>query len=364
MVYTKKRVLIFGMVLASLLMPIAVQAHVKWFTDPSVSDAPISLQDAITPTFLAMTALTFFALAFAVFLERQIRDTAWYKNIVGWFIARREYSTVVMRIGLGMTLLLSWQAETLLVPQLNLTESWLGWAQFVVVLLLLLPRTTPLAGAGTLFLFAAGVVEFGGFYMLDYFLFVGVGIFLLLAETENIRIKALRIPALYFAVGFSLFWVGLEKIIYPQWGLYVLEQNPELTLGFDPAFFLVGAAFVELALGYLLIIGLLERPLALTITLVFFLTTLIFGRLEIVGHTIIHASLIVFLLEGPGKLYPAPVDIHKRLPLRMAFASVNFLIFLAVLIVPYSLIADAEYDASADEQAQVQELAENNLTEE
>ncbi len=354
----KQRLLLLGMLLVSMLIPLTAQAHVKWFIDSSVSNAPISLKDALTPTFLAMTALTFFALAFAVFIEWQLRDQAWYKNIIQWFVARRDYSTLVMRIGLGMTLLLSWQAETLLVPQLNLTDAWLGWAQFVVVLLLMFPRTTPLAGAGTLLLYAAGVVEFGGFYMLDYFLFVGVGIFLLLANIENLRIKAIRIPALYFAVGFSLFWVALEKIIYPQWGLYILEQNPELTLGFDPAFFLVGAAFVELALGYLLIIGLLERPMALTITFVFFLTTLVFGRLEIVGHTIIHASLIVFLLEGPGQLYPAPVDIHKRLPLRMAFASVNFLIFLAVLIVPYSLIAEAEYD-STNQQAQTQELVDH-----
>lgn len=343
----KKRVLILGMVIASLLLPLVAQAHVKWFTDESISDEPISLSEAITPTFIALAALTFIALATAVFIEWKLRNQQWYKDVIQWFVDRREYSTLVMRIGLGMSLLLSWQAETLLVPELELTDAWLGWAQFIVVLLLMFPRTVPLAGAGTLLLFVAGVFEFGAFYMLDYFLFVGVGVFLLLANADDPRTKAIRIPALYFTVGFSLFWVGLEKIIYPQWGLYILDQNPELTLGFPPEFFLLAAAFIELALGYLLIIGLLERPLALTITLVFFLTTLVFGRLEIVGHTIIHASLIVFLLEGPGQL-PAPVDIHKRLPLRMAFASVNFLIVLALLMIPYSLIADARYDSGED----------------
>ena len=37
----------------------------------------------------------------------------------------------------------------------------------------------------------------------------------------------------------------------------VLSQNPALAMGFPLEFFLVGAAFVELGLGYLLIIGLL-----------------------------------------------------------------------------------------------------------
>ena len=38
--------------------------------------------------------------------------------------------------------------------------------------------------------------------------------------------------------------------------------------------------------------------LALLITLVFFATTLVFGKLEVIGHTMLHAALIVFLIEG------------------------------------------------------------------
>lgn len=111
--------------------------------------------------------------------------------------------------------------------------------------------------------------------------------------------------------------------------MYVLEQNPQLALGFDLRFFLFAAAFLEFSLGYLLIIGLLERPLALTITLVF-------GKLEVIGHTLIHGALVVFLLEGPGSVYKAPVRIHERIGLRAAFASVNFVLLLAVLMVPYA----------------------------
>ena len=36
------------------------------------------------------------------------------------------------------------------------------------------------------------------------------------------------IPALYATIGFSLCWVALEKIVYPRWALYLLEQHPQL----------------------------------------------------------------------------------------------------------------------------------------
>ena len=101
-------------------------------------------------------------------------------------------------------------------------------------------------------------------------------------------------------------------------------------------FFLLAAAFVECSLGYLLIINLLQRPLALTIALVFFGTTLVFGKTEVIGHTLIHAALIVFLLQGPGSVFKPPIALHERTTLRTAFASVNFALLFALLLVPYA----------------------------
>jgi hypothetical protein len=193
-------------------------------------------------------------------------------------------------------------------------------------------------------LYALGVARFGPFHMLDYAYWAGFAVAFLVVNARSERVRGLGLPALYATVGFSLCWVALEKLVYPQWGLYVLEQNPQLALGFPLSFFLVGAAFVELSLGYLLIIGLLERPFALLITLVFFTTTLVFGKLEVIGHTMLHAALVVFLLEGTGGVYRPPVRFHRALPLRVAFAAVNFALLLAVLLVPYTLAARWQYD--------------------
>jgi hypothetical protein len=277
-----------------------------------------------------------------------------YQQVNDWLASYKDNSVLIMRVATGMVLLLSWQGEALLMPELTVEQGWIGWFQFVLVLLLLFPQTTPLAGIGLIFLYGVGIVLFRPFHMLDYIMYVGAGWFLAVSQSNNARIYGTRLPALYFTVGFSLCWVALEKLVYPQWGLYILEQNPQLALGFDIEFFLVGAAFVEFALGYLLIINLLQRPLALVITLVFFMTTLVFGRVEVIGHLLIHAALIVFLIEGSGEVYRAPIMFHRRVPMRMAFATVNFVLLLVVLLLPYNFVAMNVYEDASDEVAAVE----------
>jgi hypothetical protein len=82
---------------------------------------------------------------------------------------------------------------------------------------------------------------------------------------------------------------------------------------------------------------------------VFFTTTLFFGKVEVIGHTHLHAALIVFLLNGPGRFYPAPIDIHRRLNWRAAFAGVNFLLILAVFLFAYSFGAQRTYAHAVEE---------------
>jgi hypothetical protein len=343
----KRLTIIFAFLLwAFVLTPHPALAHVKWFVDFSFADQPQPLNTAITPTFIGLLIFTMVALGIAALIDYRLRKSAWYQRIIQWFEARRDLSLLVLRIGLGMTLLLAWQGDRLLTPDLPLSSPVIGWFEFVLVLLLIFPQTTPLAGIGTLLLYGIGIVEHGAFYMLDYFIFVGVAVYLIVARMGDPTIRDVRIPALYFSVGFSLIWVALEKVVYPQWGLEILADNPVLTLGFDPRFFLLGAAFVELALGYLFIIGLLERPIALLVTLVFFGTTLVFGKTEVIGHTIIHAALIVFLLEGTARTYRAPVDIHQKLGWRVAFTSVNFALLTLIFLALYALAAGQTYQAT------------------
>lgn len=340
-------VLLFGTTITAF-------GHVKWFADFSFDDQPLTLSEAIGPLFIFLTLLSMAVIAVMVLLERKLQTWPLYEKVDEWLQQRKGNSLLIMRVVAGATLLLSWQGDAILVPELPITSAWIGWAQFVLAFMLLFDRMVAYSGAGIIALYIFSIFEFGMFHMLDHLLFAGAGYFLMVSQSENVVIKESRLPALYATVGFSLCWLAIEKIIYPQWALYILEQNPQLTLGLDLDFFLMSAAFVEFALGYLLIICLLQRPLALVITLVFFSTTMVFGKVEVIGHTLAHGALIVFLLEGPGRLYKAPITFHDKLSLRSAFGAVNFLVLLAVLMVAYSQSAWYQYETRSDEVAEEQ----------
>ena len=126
-------------------------------------------------------------------------------------------------------------------------------------------------------------------------------------------------------------------------------------MGFPLQFVLSSAAFIEFTLGYILIICLLPRPFAVLITLLFFSTTLVFGRTEIIGHTPLHVTLVVFVLEGPGKLYQAPISLYRELPKRIALAVFGFALFFAILFTAYENFAWSKYSESARSASSVAE---------
>ena len=330
----------------ALAVPATAYAHVKWFSRFNFADRPLTVREVLTPTFFALVALSMVAIGALALVDRRLAHLAAYERVNRWLTDRSDRALLVMRVGIGASLLLSWQADSLLAPELGIGSApWIGWLQFACAFLLLFDALVPVAGVGVMALFAIGLARAGPLHMLDYVLFLGAGYYLAVSASRTPAVRGTGLPALYASVGFSLCWVAIEKLVYPQWGLYVLQQNPQLALGLDLGFFLTASAFVEFSLGYLLIINLLQRPMALAITLVFFTTTLIFGKLEVIGHTPTHAALIVFLLEGPGRVYAPPIAFHRRLSLRTAFASVNFALLLALLVTSYAAVARRAHDA-------------------
>jgi hypothetical protein len=244
-----------------------------------------------------------------------------------------------------MVLLLSWQSDAMIVPPLRLGEEyqWIGWLQFILAFLLLFPKTIPIGGIGIVFIWILGNFLFHPFHMLDYLMFAGCGIYLTLTYIANAKYKDIGLVILYITVGFSLCWVALEKFIYPNWSLFLVEEHPNLAMGLNPDLFIKAVAFIEFALGYLLLICLLQRPLALIITAIFFLTTLIFGKIEVIGHTMIHGALMVFLLEGAGSIYKRFRQKFGNVYKRMSFTAINFILLFGVLLFTYNLLAGNKY---------------------
>ncbi len=184
---------------------------------------------------------------------------------------------------------------------------------------------------------------------------MGVGSFTL---SQSPQVLPREIPlnsgllALYVFLGLSLCWAGMEKLFYPLWGTYLLEQYPQLALGLDVNLFVVGAAFIEIAVGVMFVLCYFQRPLAVVVTLLFFLTSLVFGSKEIIGHTLIHASLIVFLIEGSGKIFETVPAVFRRFGRNPLFAGFGFLVILFLFLQLYSYGANLRYNTALEDQPQ------------
>lgn len=321
-------------ILLLLNVPATSRAHVKWFSEFSYNDRPNAFADLLTPAFFWLALLSMAVIAVMVMVEQWISHHEGPRRLDAWLSGKSKHSLAIMRLGIGATLLWSWQAGTIMAPDLVTESETVLWLEFLTACLLIFRKTIPLAGVGVLALFGFAVRDYGIFYMLDYLMFAGIAYYFMVAQATRESLQRTALPALYATVGFCLIWLGIEKLVYPSWAKFLLEQHPVLALGLDHDFFVRGAAFVEISLGFMIMACLQQRLLALFITLLFFLTTLVFGREEVVGHTMIHAVLIVFLISGAGRAVP-PLDWLPRQGLHAPVAAIGFAFFLGTLMIPY-----------------------------
>ena len=323
------------------------EAHVKWFTDGSYADRPLRLGEVLEgKSFYTLFGISLLTVLFGVWLDSRISKAKWYMRADGWLDARKSYALIVLRFAAAMVLILSWQSNAMIVPTIPIPASfqWVGWFQFVLAFFMLIPRAVPLGGLGMVVIWVVGNFTLHPFHMLDYLMFAGVGVFLMMATFRDGRFKDAGLVVLYITVGFSLSWVALEKFVYPNWSLFLIREHPNLAMGLNFDFFLKSVGFVEFGLGFLLLVCLLQRPLAIVITIVFFITSSVFGKIEIIGHTLIHGALIVFLLEGPGRFYIRLRQRFANVFLRMGFTAVNFVVLFTLITLAYTTLANNKYE--------------------
>lgn len=339
--------------LISILVPQVCFAHVKWFSDYSFQSPPLQLSQFNSPAFWGLFILSVVSMPLMVWLDKVADKSLVYHRTNQFLDQYADSAPLIMRVAMGAVLLMSWQADSIIAPEIPIPSPIWGWFEFALALCLLFPKTTIISGAGMVFLYLMGISQHGIFHMLDYVVYLAVGLYLVVTNIRSESVRNFDLPILYSGLGFSLCWVSFEKLIYPYWGLSVLSKAPELTMGLPHDFFLMASAFVEFSLGYLLIICLLHRPLAIIITLVFFTTTAFFGKTEVVGHTILHGALLVFIVKGPGHYYQAPIRFHRRWGIRYLFAAVNFIILFVALAIPYQNLANKAFAKSQEEQAKL-----------
>ncbi|WNF38875.1 DoxX family membrane protein [Bacillaceae bacterium IKA-2] len=224
-------------------------------------------------------------------------------------------------------------SQTLFAPEFVLTETWEFILVWITIIFLLIPShyATKVGAFLLLFLFVNVLSDTGIFHMLDYGFYLAIIFVLFIGKTKY---EKFGFPALYLGTGLSLCWVAVEKWIYPSMSIDILQNHGVPTFGFTPETFILLAAFIEFVVGYLLVVGVLNRILAFVLTLIFISTTMLFGYTEIIGHFMIHIVLIIFIVEGVS-FYNPPIKIHKTIIDQVVFVFLNFIFVLATFILIY-----------------------------
>ena len=318
-----------------LSFPIIAQAHVKWFTEEVTQRA--KLGDILSTPFIISAVVSAVVLLILPALIDYLDKLDWAQTAEEMLDRCRSYSTYILQYGVAIGLALQILYRSVLVPELDVNSNVLYWVMGATILVLLIPKAIfrKIAAALLLYLFVYQLWTAGALHMLDYGFYVAIALAFLV---ENTAWERYKYSILYVGIGLSLCWVSLEKWIFPGMGLNILENYPVPTFGFTPETFLMLTGFIEFAVGFLFLIGVLNRVLAIVVTLLFILTTMIFGTDELVGHFIVHILMIVFIIEGTRRS-PMPISGFRTVGQKTVFMLLSFLPFLAILFSLYYNLA-------------------------
>jgi len=326
-----KKLYFVAIFIGLVITPFFTDAHVKWFTE--LKPQKETIEHILSPLFMSIALLAAVILALLPLLIPKIEKWSSVKKWDQKLSSLRVYSRTILKYGTAAALVLQVINGSLFAPELEINHSLAIIFTWVAIGLLLIPHhlSTKLGSVVLLGLFIYITTQHGIFYMLDYGFYIAIFAVLFVDKTKY---ENIGFPFLYLGTGLSLCWVAVEKWVYPSMSLDIVVNHHVPTFGFEPSVFIVMAAFIEFVVGYLLVVGILNRVLGFIVTVIFVLTTMLFGMKEIIGHFMVHIILIIFIIEGVSFYHP-PIKMHKTLIDQFIFVLLNFIFVLATIVLIY-----------------------------
>ena len=330
-----RKLLAFLFILLVTLTPHFAEAHVKWFTKSMREKAPI--EEIITPLFMGTAVICVMLLVCLTIFVMKATNWSFFSKRERWLSGFRKHTLVLLRYGTVLALVIQVMSSVVFSPGYQINHTIITYSIWITIALLLIPDYKATKGAGLILLglFTYLTAQNGLFDMLDESYFLSIIAVFLICETKW---EKFSIPLLYLGTGLSLCWVAIEKWVFPGMSIDIIANYHVPTFGFPPEIFIVLVAFVEFVIGYLFIIGLLNRILGFVVTVIFILTTTLFGWTEIVGHTMLHILFLIFIIEDTS-FYWTPLKIYKTQRERLLFVSINFILLLVTLLLVYYIFA-------------------------
>ncbi len=298
----------FRSALPLLVVSTCSNAHVKWFVEFDVTEAPRQIDQVLNPMFWGLLML-----ASATLLILYSLDVMWTRSGTFDFIERRfnwnpDIATHLMRIGVGVFFIVLWlMGDVILTPDLVTDAVFVGYIQFFTAFFTLFSPTLVLTSLGILSLYVYGTMEYGLYHMLDYATFLGVAAFFAITESGNKKLMRYRLSILVGFMLFSFLWSAIEKFGYPQWFDPFLDENEFLTMGLPRDFFLMAAAFVEFTLVYVLLTGRNVVVLgAIALNALIVAGALYFGKVDALGHFLVITILLILTIKATETVQMIP----------------------------------------------------------
>lgn len=308
--------------------------HVKWFTE--WSEDPLPMSEVITSNFLFWLLVTLAGLLLTSIFNEPLQKLSFIRWIHVRLDQAKPYLTEILRVGLIISLTLQLLSDVFLAPDMEAKPIWIHLLLGLAIIGMLHQKLLRMAAVMLAILYIYAIAEYGWLHGLDYIFYLGIIYYLSVYKTKA---QETATPALYFFTGLSLAWVALEKMTIPDMTYRVVVEHGIPTFGFSVENFILIAAFIELGLAWTFIVGILNRFVSIIVTLVFITTTMVFGYIEIIGHTPIHAILIMFLIQGEGT-FKTPFQFHHAPLLRYTFVLVNFCVLVFGLMALYIFVGN------------------------
>jgi hypothetical protein len=314
----------------------AASAHVKWFCAFDVAEQPVVLERVLNPAFESLTGLSILGLMTGAILEQPPVGPALLRALdlaTSWI---RDHIEIIARAATAFFFISIWAlGGVLLTPELKTNSTLVGVIQLGIAAGMVSRKTMPLSALGIFVLYGIAIWQDGVFHLADYPVFLGVAAYLALLGGQTNFFGIRPIDILRWAAGITLMWASIEKWAYPEWTYPLFVIHPDMSLGFTPDFYMRAAGAVEFALAFSLIwTPLVRRVGAIMLTAMFVSAVFPFGKIDLIGHTLIVVALLAIIADDGGK----PVtQLRNAWIIPVAYAS-SLALFLSVYYFGHELL--------------------------
>lgn len=305
----------------------AANAHVKWFCGYDVAAQPRGLEDVLITDFWLLTGFAFVTFFIGCLIEGMPLGAALSRAINRVTGGLRDNTELLFRVVGGFFFVALWTTgDFILTPELKTTSPATAWLQLAIAAGLISRRTMPLSALGIVVLFAIAIRQYGVFHLADYPIFLGVAAYLALTGLRLDFFGMRPIDVVRWSAAITLMWASVEKWAYPQWTFPLFIEHPTLNLGYDPEYYMRAAGVVEFTLAFALIwTPLVRRCAAIMLIAMFTSAALEFGKLDVIGHSLIVVVLLAIVGDDVGQVQATKLRYYLLVPITYSAALTVFL---------------------------------------